>query len=46
MRGHTSVTITLAIYSHVLPMIQRDAADAMNRLLGDEKGGLEEPNEG
>src|SRR5579862_4943431 len=30
MLGHTSVTI----YSHVLPMIQRDAADAMHRLLG------------
>jgi len=34
MLGHSSVTITLTIYSHVLPMIQRDAADAMNRLLG------------
>ncbi len=45
MLGHTSVTITLTIYSHVLPMIQRDAADAMNRLLGEEKGETEEPNE-
>lgn len=36
MLGHTSVTITLTIYSHVLPMIQRDAADAMNRLLGNQ----------
>jgi integrase len=34
MLGHSSVTITLTIYSHVLPMIQRDAAAAMNRLLG------------
>jgi len=32
MLGHISVTITLTIYSHVLPKIQRDAADAMNRL--------------
>jgi hypothetical protein len=37
MLGHSSVTITLTIDSHVLPMIQRDAADAMHRLLGDEK---------
>lgn len=36
MLGHTSVTITLTIYSHVLPMIQRGAADAINRLLGEE----------
>jgi len=36
MLGHSSVTITLTIYSHVLPMIQRDAAAAMNRLLGGE----------
>ncbi len=40
MLGHTSVTITLTIYSHVLPMMQRDAADAMNRLLGDEEEDL------
>ncbi|HEY7093609.1 MAG TPA: site-specific integrase, partial [Ktedonobacterales bacterium] len=35
MLGHSSVTITLTIYSHVLPMIQRAAAEAMNRLLGE-----------
>jgi integrase len=42
MLGHTSVTITLTVYSHVLPMIQRDAAIAMDRLLGagrDERAG-------
>jgi integrase len=44
--GHSSVTITLTIYSHVLPVLQRDAATAMNRLLGDEEdwhGGPGEP---
>jgi integrase len=35
MLGHSSVAITLSIYSHVLPMIQRDAAAAMDRLLHD-----------
>jgi len=34
MLGHSSVTITLSIYSHVLPMIQRDAAAAMDRIFG------------
>lgn len=48
MLGHSSVTITLTIYSHVLPMIQRDAASAMDRLLGEEgqrkgKGKGEQP---
>jgi integrase len=36
MLGHSSVTITLTIYSHVLPMIQRDAALAMDRILRDQ----------
>ena len=36
MLGHSSVTITLTIYSHVLPMIQRDAAVAMDRVLRDQ----------
>jgi integrase len=34
MLGHSSVMITLTVYSHVLPMIQREAAVVMNRLLG------------
>jgi len=38
MLGHSSVAITLSIYSHVLPMIQRDAAMAMDRLLRDHEG--------
>ncbi len=40
--GHTSVSITLDRYSHVLPSMQRDVAAAMDRLLGfvdeDEEG--------
>jgi integrase len=38
MLGHSSVAITLSIYSHVLPMIQRDAASAMDRLLQNHEG--------
>jgi len=34
MLGHSSVTVTLTIYSHVLPMIQRSSADAMDRIFG------------
>lgn len=34
MLGHSSVAFTLTVYSHVLPMIQRDAATAMDKLLG------------
>ena len=33
--GHASVTITMDIYSHVLPGIQRDAAAKFSRLLSD-----------
>ena len=31
--GHASVAITMNVYSHVLPDMQRDAADALERLL-------------
>lgn len=34
MLGHSSVAITLSIYSHVLPMLQGEAAATMDRLLG------------
>jgi integrase len=34
MLGHASVSITLDLYSHVLPNMQRDASDALDRLLG------------
>lgn len=31
--GHASVTITLSLYAHVLPDMQKDAAAALDRLL-------------
>jgi integrase len=39
--GHSSITMTLDTYSHVLPTMQRRAADTMGRLLGQspENGG-------
>jgi integrase len=32
--GHASITMTLDTYSHVLPTMQRNAADVLGRLLG------------
>ena len=32
--GHAKVAITLEIYSHVLPTMQREAADRIDALLG------------
>jgi integrase len=32
--GHSSITLTLDTYSHVLPTMQQRAADALGRLLG------------
>jgi integrase len=32
--GHSNVGITLSIYAHVLPSMQKDAAAVMDRLLG------------
>jgi integrase len=34
MLGHASISITLDLYSHVLPNMQRDATAAIDRLLG------------
>jgi integrase len=34
MLGHSHVSVTLGIYSHVLPHMQREAAKAMNDALG------------
>jgi integrase len=34
MLGHADVAITLRVYAHVLPHMQRDAAVAMDRLFG------------
>ena len=33
MLGHSSISVTLDIYSHVLPSMQADAAEKMDRLL-------------
>lgn len=34
MLGHADITVTLKVYSHVLPGMQEAAADAMDRLFG------------
>lgn len=34
MLGHSHVSVTLGIYSHVLPHMQQQAADAMDQALG------------
>jgi integrase len=33
MLGHSSITITLDLYSHVLPDMQKEAVSAMEDLL-------------
>jgi integrase len=35
MLGHSTVSITLDLYSHVLPDMQREATKALDKLLGD-----------
>jgi len=37
MLGHSSISVTLDIYSHVLPSMQADAAEKMDRLLAASK---------
>lgn len=32
--GHSQITLTLNTYSHVMPSLQRNAADRMQKLLG------------
>jgi site-specific recombinase XerC len=32
--GHSNVSTTLNIYSHLLPSVRADIADAMDRMLG------------
>ena len=34
MLGHSTIAITLNLYSHVLPEMQREATAALDRLLG------------
>ena len=44
MLGHSSIAITLDIYSHVVPGLGDAAAEAMEDALGDDPGvGGEEP---
>ncbi len=33
--GHSRTAVTLDVYSHVMPSLQRDAADLLDRLLGE-----------
>src|SRR5262249_52013039 len=41
--GHSSITLTLDTYSHVLPTMQRQAADLMGQILGQKaEGGTSE----
>jgi integrase len=42
--GHSSIALTMNTYTHVLPSLLRDAADAMDRALGHE--GRQEPADG
>jgi integrase len=32
--GHSTIALTMNTYSHVIPALEREAADRMNRLLG------------
>ena len=32
--GHSNISVTMDTYTHVLPELQRQAADAMDRALG------------
>jgi integrase len=36
--GHSSITLTMDTYSHVLPALQREAADAIDRLFRGQGG--------
>jgi integrase len=31
--GHSSISVTMDVYSHVMPTLQRDAAERLDRLL-------------
>ena len=37
--GHSSFGLTMGTYTHVLPSLLRDAADAMDRMLGEDAVG-------
>jgi integrase len=35
--GHSRISITMDTYTHVMPALQREAADAIDRSLGGER---------
>ena len=39
--GHSQLGITMSLYSHVVPSALREAADAIDRILGDQDEGQE-----
>ena len=45
MLGHSSTSMTLDIYSHAFPDMQRDAASALDRLLRDDNADTREGNQ-
>jgi integrase len=44
--GHSRISVTLDLYSHVFPSALGDAADAMDRALGGQFGGQPDPPAG
>ena len=34
MLGHSTIALTMNVYSHVIPQLQREAADSMDLALG------------
>jgi len=36
--GHATISVTLDVYGHVTPRMQEAAADAMDRMFGDQRG--------
>ena len=44
--GHSSFALTMDTYTHVLPALMRDAADAMDRALGNARHGSDGVSDG
>ena len=36
--GHSTIALTMNVYSHLIPALQRDAADRMDAMLGGASG--------
>jgi integrase len=43
--GHSQIGLTMNTYAHLSPELERDAADALDRVLGEQTGELR-PGEG